>query len=588
MAISTKFFKILPFLFSAVAMQAQTAGDYRSTASGGNWSAVTSWEYYDGSTWAAANSTPTLADGVVSIIAGSTVTIEGDVSIDQVYVSGTLKIEGQTAVSIADHAGTFDLVILAGGKIMNFADKGTLAVTSRGLVFNTGSTMEIQSSGTYIHSTNTSASNTLSKCTQQSGSTWVYRNNPSFPITFQFSNRTYFNLVIENPDVTNEWSLSIAAASNSFLSVNGTLDIGGTLLGNIIFTDLNTSGSYNGNNMTMRAGNIFQTRYSNFNLSGNTSLVNGTTTKPTVLEVRASNLSNNGSVTSTGFFAFMKMTGTAAQAINGGGSMSLHNLHHDNSASVTVNHNCQVRSLAFLNQGGIVNSSNLKIGNGSSGANIQYGKEGGTLTVGTFDGAPTFNTGLTGKVSLLYMQEATARTTGVEIPGSRNLGFLLIKTANHVTLSGGSISVSDLELRTGTIAIGSNNITVTNGIEGGLDADNSYVLTNGTGSLVRTNVTGEKRFPVGSSLTSFDPATLDNSAGTADDFSVRVSQTVVSAPTELVRRQNIVNRQWDIQEAVAGGSDVEVTLQYDATATNLVGTAFVPGALVIGHHKGGW
>ena len=45
---------------------AQTAGDYRSAATG-NWNAIATWERFNGTTWVAAATAPASTDGVITI-----------------------------------------------------------------------------------------------------------------------------------------------------------------------------------------------------------------------------------------------------------------------------------------------------------------------------------------------------------------------------------------------------------------------------------------------------------------------------------------------------------------------------------------
>ena len=61
---------LLTLIFSQTVF-AQSAGDYRSVnapvspGSGGNWSDISKWETYNGTTWVAAATAPTSADGVI-------------------------------------------------------------------------------------------------------------------------------------------------------------------------------------------------------------------------------------------------------------------------------------------------------------------------------------------------------------------------------------------------------------------------------------------------------------------------------------------------------------------------------------------
>ncbi|MEO7266293.1 MAG: T9SS type A sorting domain-containing protein [Ferruginibacter sp.] len=81
----------------------------------------------------------------------------------------------------------------------------------------------------------------------------------------------------------------------------------------------------------------------------------------------------------------------------------------------------------------------------------------------------------------------------------------------------------------------------------------------GTGKLKRTVGAADVLFAVGTS-SSYSPATINN-AGTSDNFSVNVSNTITNtSPTA-----NVVNKQWKITEDVVGGSDATLKLGWLTT-----------------------
>jgi len=153
----------------------------------------------------------------------------------------------------------------------------------------------------------------------------------------------------------------------------------------------------------------------------------------------------------------------------------------------------------------------------------------------------------------------------------------------------------------GVLAIGATN--------GGLiDASNSTVFTLGnttdglggthkiflaldaTGRLQQTVGATEVKFPIG--IYNPNPALLINStanaayltnSGTPDIFSIGLKGTFDNALNDASK---VVNRQWDIQEAVAGGSNVTVRL---AWLTADQGSNFSPSAPINTiHYSGGW
>ncbi len=93
---------------------------------------------------------------------------------------------------------------------------------------------------------------------------------------------------------------------------------------------------------------------------------------------------------------------------------------------------------------------------------------------------------------------------------------------------------------------------------GGVGAT-SYFVTNSTGELKRDVGANNILFPVGNSA--YNPVTLNNS-GTEDEYGVIA---VDSKPASFSGTNHIVNRSWDITEAVAGGSNYSLTAQWNGT-----------------------
>ena len=84
------------FLFSSL-LNAQSIGDYRSTASG-NWNTVSTWEMYNGLIWAGAIAPPSSLNGAINIRNGHTVTVTANTTVDQVTIDagGTLVLASNT------------------------------------------------------------------------------------------------------------------------------------------------------------------------------------------------------------------------------------------------------------------------------------------------------------------------------------------------------------------------------------------------------------------------------------------------------------------------------------------------------------
>jgi hypothetical protein len=139
----------------------------------------------------------------------------------------------------------------------------------------------------------------------------------------------------------------------------------------------------------------------------------------------------------------------------------------------------------------------------------------------------------------------------------------------------GNVSVSNnLNLTNNArLSLNNNNITLTGTSSTITTAANSYIVTNGTGKLAIENIgsggrTGSVLFPVGSEI-NYNPVTISN-AGTMDAFSARTEPGIKSsytgeASTGTPYTMNAVNNTWFITEGIAGGSNANITLQWNAS-----------------------
>jgi hypothetical protein len=98
------FFLLLCFVCAGMGVIfAQVANDYRSAQSG-NWNAVSSWQKYTGSAWAAATLIPDSSVGKIDILPGHTITVTANVVVDSVYVdsSSTGGVGGSLVIAAGD------------------------------------------------------------------------------------------------------------------------------------------------------------------------------------------------------------------------------------------------------------------------------------------------------------------------------------------------------------------------------------------------------------------------------------------------------------------------------------------------------
>jgi|GEM_PF-2417721 len=207
----------------------------------------------------------------------------------------------------------------------------------------------------------------------------------------------------------------------------------------------------------------------------------------------------------------------------------------------------------------------------ASGATLLLsGTIGGDLAVnGNFSNAGTF----TNNGRLVTFGGTAAQS----ITGATTFGYLTLNNALGLTLNNAVTVANDLALTAGKVTLGSNNLTVSGSIT---SSATNYVTTNGTGQLRQTVGAGAKLFPVGNSA--YNPITFDNTGGTSDTYGVNVLDGSYATPLDNTK---IVNRRWQVTEAVSGGSNLAVVAQYN-TADGL-GANFAAGTTPkIGFYNG--
>ena len=163
--------------------------------------------------------------------------------------------------------------------------------------------------------------------------------------------------------------------------------------------------------------------------------------------------------------------------------------------------------------------------------------------------------------------------------GAFNYNNLTIAGSSNKTLGGNVIVGGDLTL-SNKLILGANNLTLSGSINGG--SSSNYLQTNSTGTLKKNlSNTAAFTFTVGNSA--YNPVTITNNTGTADDFTVRVQDAVytngLSGTTVATPR---VDRTWQINKTNANaGSGVNFTFQWNS-GEEVGGTP----AMQINHHNG--
>lgn len=192
-----------------------------------------------------------------------------------------------------------------------------------------------------------------------------------------------------------------------------------------------------------------------------------------------------------------------------------------------------------------------------------------TLT-GNFTNNGTVNTA--GTANVQFSGSAPQTLSGqTSFQNFTKSGAADLTLSNSITING------VLDFAGGKINLGNNNLTI--GPSGSITnaTTTKFINTNGSGSLQRTVAASNTLFPVGNGT--YNPVTLNN-AGTSDIFSIKVQNTFDN-PTNGNPK---VNKQWTINEQVAGGSDVTITLQWNPADED---ASFIRGnAIYIGRWNG--
>lgn len=180
-------------------------------------------------------------------------------------------------------------------------------------------------------------------------------------------------------------------------------------------------------------------------------------------------------------------------------------------------------------------------------------------------------------------------TDEVTIPVGQNIDVTANAYAKNLIVNGnlnllsGNLDLSGMMTLANSAKITlNNNILNLKGALSSLQGNNtSYVVTNGTGSIKIENVDatrGTISLQVGTT-TNYNPVSFSNS-GTSDIFYVRVSDWI-SGTTN-----GAVNATWEISEAVAGGSNVNLNLGWNQAQEN---GNFVRNTAKIAHFvNGNW
>lgn len=204
---------------------------------------------------------------------------------------------------------------------------------------------------------------------------------------------------------------------------------------------------------------------------------------------------------------------------------------------------------------------------------------------GGFSGPSNAAVDTTGGVTITLEAGSTIEYRGSSqtITNDQDYYNLTFNDAGTKTPAGLVIVQGDLNLIEGIVELGANDLTMTDPAAEANGDDDGYIITNGSGRLVRTiddAATGVYTFPLGNS-TDYQPATITwGSAAGIDELSAGFIETSLSAPTGLNSSaygsdptpitEFLDNGYWEIN-STGSGSPADYDIELDARSIGNLG-----------------
>lgn len=442
------------------------SSDYFRSVTTGTWATPGTWESSpDNITWYAATASPTSAANTITIQSAHTVTIDADVTLDQVVVNGTLQVTGATTgVTINDGTGT-DITVNTGGTL-TMANSGS----SGGWTISGSATVSLASGATYVHNSTRGVSAFLTSTSINTTSTVIYRGSSTLTPAFALSGRTYGHLRFE--------------------STSGTL----LITTNNLTTTCTTNDLYIGSNVTFKASSSSTTAS---------------------LWAVGGNFTNDGTMDNSVGYHNFQFNGNS-KTISGSGTSNFDNISVF--GSYTLNQNIAVVSGATLTvqaAGRLDMGTSLITGAGS----FTISATTATLGIGHASGITTVASGAVGNVQVTTARTfgtanyvyngATNQATGNGFGGTAPNTLTINNTGstgnNIVTLTNSSVSLfsttnPSLVLTAGKLNIGTGKtLTIASGagisVAAGADFDATTIANSGTVAFAGTGtVSGTVNF----------------------------------------------------------------------------------------------
>ena len=180
-----------------------------------------------------------------------------------------------------------------------------------------------------------------------------------------------------------------------------------------------------------------------------------------------------------------------------------------------------------------------------------------------------------------------AGSASQEIGGTVVPSFGQLKISNQVDLQADVSVDNELILNGDKIVLGNYDLNINPGGQiSGIDPGTAYIVAGADGTIKQEVGATPVDFPVGSSA-SYSPVTLQNN-GVLDNYNVRVFSDVLDngiSGTTIADIDKLVNKTWVVEEEISGGSDLDLTVQWNATDE---GSSFTRTSSAISHYSSNW
>ena len=252
------------FPYTTNEFSAQTGSLYYRSKTTGNWNVPGTWETStDNATWGNAVASPTSSANTITILGPHTVTITADVTIDQVYVSGSLIVSGSPVTATINNGIGTDLTINNGGFV-------TMAVGTTGGWVATGASVAVLSGGTYIHNSLRAVSAFLDQTVFDTNSTMIYRGATGLTPAVSLGGRTFGHLRFEctSGTITLTPSFSVTTCTSNDFYIGSNVTISSSSLAST--AQFVVGGNFTNNGTMNNASGYF-----NFTFSGTSKTISG-------------------------------------------------------------------------------------------------------------------------------------------------------------------------------------------------------------------------------------------------------------------------------------------------------------------------